>query len=151
MAWRVAAPESVWWEEMEQEMSPALPADVVRRFVSRINVGDVDGIAELMTEDHRFIDSLGVEVVGRAEMRRGWKEYFRLVPDYRIEVRDTFTRGDVVVLLGFARGTCEKDDPPVEEAWETPAAWRVRVREGYIAEWQVYADNEPIRRTIRET
>lgn len=32
-----------------------------------------------------------------------------------------------------------------ENYWKTPAAWRAVVRDGKIAEWQVYADNEPAR------
>ena len=31
----------------------------------------------------------------------------------------------------------------------TPAALRALVRDGRIAEWQVYADNEPIREQMR--
>ena len=33
--------------------------------------------------------------------------------------------------------------------WSTPVALRALVRDGQIAEWQVYADNEPIRQQMR--
>jgi ketosteroid isomerase-like protein len=127
------------------------PSEVVQRFVERINAGDVGGLVALMTEDHRFIDSLGEEVVGREKMRHGWAAYFRMVPDYRIEVREIFHRGQVVVLIGVARGTYSRGGTlRAENAWQTPAAWRAVVRGDRIAEWQVYADNEPIRQRMRE-
>jgi ketosteroid isomerase-like protein len=125
--------------------------EVVLRFVDRINAGDVEGLAALMTDDHRFIDSLGAEAVGRERMRRGWEEYLRMVPDYRLEVREAFQQGPVVVLLGVARGTYARDGTlRAEDAWETPSAWRAVVRGGRVAEWQVYADNEPLRQKMRE-
>ncbi|MFO0983473.1 MAG: hypothetical protein U1E76_17360 [Planctomycetota bacterium] len=41
-------------------MRPApTPIDVARRFVERINAHDAGGLALLMADDRRFIDSLG--------------------------------------------------------------------------------------------
>lgn len=117
-----------------------------------INARDVDAIVALMTDDHRFFDSLGREVVGRERMRPGWEEYFRMVPDYRVEVRENFVDGQVVVLPGVARGTCTRGGTlPAVNTWETPAAWRARVSGDRVAAWQVYADNEPIRRRINDS
>lgn len=130
-------------------MVGSTPSESVLRFVEQINAHEADGIAALLTEEHRFVDSLGAEVVGRDAMRAGWLAYLRDVPDYRIEVRETFTAGDRVVLLGWARGTLAHDGIlRPENAWATPAAWRARVDGGLIAEWQVYADNEPMRRVM---
>jgi ketosteroid isomerase-like protein len=123
--------------------------DLVLAFVARINAHDVPGLATLMSPDHRFVDSLGAVVTGREQMTRGWVGYFQMVPDYHIEVSRAFTDGVDVVLLGLARGTYSRDgklDPHNE--WSTPAAWRARVENELIAEWQVYADNEPIRQRI---
>jgi len=44
---------------------------VAQKFVERINAADVAGLAALMTEDHRFIDSLGNVVTGREAMKAG--------------------------------------------------------------------------------
>lgn len=133
-------------------MQAMTTVDVAHRFVDRINAKDVNGIVALMTEDHRFIDSLGVEVVGRENMRRGWEGYLRMVPDYHIEVQETLAEGETVVLLGTARGTYSRDGTlRAEDAWVTPAAWRTRIKGNHVAEWQVYADNEPIRRRMSST
>jgi ketosteroid isomerase-like protein len=121
-----------------------------QQLVAAINRHDVDALAALLTEEHRFIDSLGVVVVGRHALREGWRQYLRLVPDYHIEVERVLSEGPLVVLLGQARGTYTTDGTlEARNAWHTPGAWRAQVHEGLIAEWQVYADNEPIRRCMR--
>lgn len=126
------------------------PLDVVQAFVGRINSHDVDGLAALMTEDHRFIDSLGQVVRGREAMRAGWEQYFGMVPDYRVSADTWLCDGSLVVLLGTAGGTyCADGSPDPEHAWTTPVACRAVVRDDQVAEWQVYADNEPIRQQMR--
>ncbi len=125
------------------------PLDVALAFVARINAHDVPGLAALMTADHRFVDSLGAMTVGRDKMTKGWTAYFQMVPDYHIDIGRSFADGGEVILLGTARGTFSRDGSldPVNE-WQTPAAWRALARGGSIAEWQVYADNEPIRQRM---
>jgi hypothetical protein len=56
-----------------------------------------------------------------------------------------------VIVVGTAGGTYSRDgNSHVDDGWETPAAWLARVNRGLLAEWRVYADNEPIRRRMRE-
>ncbi len=125
------------------------PVEAVTRFVARINAHDLEGIVALLTPDHRFIDSLGTQARGRDTLREGWRQYFRMVPDYRIDVERTFVDGETVILVGVARGTYTADGELREaNAWTTPAAWRASLRGELIAEWQVYADNEPIRQCM---
>ena len=40
-------------------------SDIVLQFLERINQHDADRLAELMSEDHVFVDSLGHAVHGR--------------------------------------------------------------------------------------
>ena len=142
-----------------------LAEGVAQAFVRAINRQDVEALAALMTLEHRFVDSLGNVAEGREKMRAAWVGYFRMVPDYTIEVEETFCDGLVVVMLGVARGTYCPDSEShlkspnardqghpelqVENRWETPAALRAVVEDGLVAEWRVYADNEPIRERIR--
>jgi hypothetical protein len=82
-------------------------------------------------------------------MRAGWKSYFSMVPDYTIAVEETYCDGPVVVMLGRAQGTYAVDGrTAAENRWETPAAFRARIEGGKMAEWQIYADNEPIRQVM---
>jgi len=125
------------------------PEVVAQAFVKAINRQDVDALAELMTPSHRFIDSLGGVTEGREAMRAGWTGYFRMVPDYAIEIEETFCDGPVVVMLGVVGGTYAPDGQLSEEnRWRTPAALRAVIEDGKVAEWRVYADNEPIRQVI---
>ncbi len=119
--------------------------DAVFAFVDQINRHDVSGLAELMTEDHRFIDGLGQEVRGRQEMKQGWLGYFRWFPDYSIKVENSLADGDIVALFGTAQGTYSANGKmSAENHWKIPAAWKAVVDAGHISEWRVYADNEPV-------
>jgi uncharacterized protein (TIGR02246 family) len=121
-----------------------MPLDIVHAFVNAINRRNIDELAELMTEDHVFTDGLGVAVRGRDNMKAGWAAYLQLVPGFTIAIEETYSDDPVVILLGVAQGTY------AGETWSTPAAWRAKVRDGRVAEWRVYADNEPIRQLMRK-
>ena len=126
------------------------PLETVQRFVEHINHHDIAAATSVMTPDHRFIDSLGSVVAGRDQVRDAWQRYFGMVPDYRIAVEHSFTDGPTVVVLGTASGTYRPDGTgDSANTWQTPAAWRSVVRGGLVAEWQVYADNEPMRQQMR--
>ena len=124
--------------------------NVAKEFVRAINRQNVDALAALMTTDHRFTDSLGNTVEGRNAMRSGWAGYFGMVPDYSLAIEETYADGSVVVLLGMAQGTFTgKGAPAHENRWQTPIAIRARIEDGLVAEWRVFADNEPIRALMR--
>lgn len=121
------------------------PIETVLAFMDRINQRDPDKLAELMTEDHVFIDSLGQAVRGRATMRKGWQAYYAFCPDYWVSHEDIFQNGNIVAVFGAAGGTISvKEKMPAENKWQTPAAWRVVVENGLVQEWRVYADNKPV-------
>ena len=125
------------------------PGDTARRFVDRINAHDVPGIVAMLADDHEFIDSLGVVLAGRVALERGWRAYFAMVTDYAIDLVRILEDGSTVVLLGSAHGTYVADGKLRSDfRWSTPAAFRARIEEGLVNEWQVYADNEPIRRLM---
>jgi uncharacterized protein (TIGR02246 family) len=121
------------------------PVEIVLAYLDAINLHDPDKLAGLMTEDHVFIDSLGNSVRGRDKMRAGWRGYFAMCPDYRVSHEDIFRDGDTVAAFGSAGGTISvQGEMRAENKWQTPAAWRVKVRDGLIQEFRVYADNKPV-------
>jgi ketosteroid isomerase-like protein len=135
---------------MNRDATDLAARNVAKAFIERINAGDVAGLAALMTEDHRFVDSLGNAVTGREAMRQGWVGYFGMVPDYRLVMDDWFCEGSFVVMLGTASGTYSPDGSlKPDHHWTTPTAIRAIIRENQVAEWRVYADNEPIRELMR--
>jgi len=118
---------------------------IAQRWVDRINAHDVERLLELMTPDHVFIDSLGQVVRGPEALRTAWRTYFDGMPDYAIEIESAIVSGDVVGLFGRARGTYAPDGRLRDEnRWEVSATWRAVIRDGRVAQWQVYADNKPV-------
>ncbi|HEX4604247.1 MAG TPA: nuclear transport factor 2 family protein [Candidatus Angelobacter sp.] len=129
----------------------ASPIEVVLKFEAHINTRDAEGICALMTNDGEFIDSLGNRIRGTAKLRAAWEGYFKMVPDYSISHSEIFANGDIVAVFGSAQGTFAKDgEMKKENSWRMPAAWRAVVKDGKIAIWQVYADNEPVRAIMRK-
>jgi ketosteroid isomerase-like protein len=128
------------------------PIAIAQAFLRAVNRQDAAALAELMSPGHRFTDSLGNVVEGRDKMRAGWAAYFRMVPDYSLAIEEFYGNGPVVVMLGWAEGTYSTDGSLLQEnRWRTPAAIRAMIEDGLVAQWQVYADNEPIREKMRAT
>jgi ketosteroid isomerase-like protein len=129
------------------------PQQTAHEFVAAINAHDVERLVRLMTADHRFVDSLGTVTQGRESMREGWTFYFAMVPDYHLEMSGVFNAEaspDETILVGQASGSyCLGGTKRANSGWSTPVALRAVVRNGQIAQWQVYADNEPMRQQMR--
>jgi ketosteroid isomerase-like protein len=129
------------------------PQKIAEQFVTAINAHDVIRLTSLMTSDHRFIDSLGAAVEGRDAMHDGWRFYFDMVPDYHLDIRSFFIPENgkaEAMLVGVASGSYWSNGiKRPNSSWSTPVALRALVRDAQIAEWQVYADNEPIREQMR--
>ena len=114
------------------------PEEVFALFVTAINRHDVQGLTALMAPGHIFIDSLGRKVEGAISMEAGWRGYFALCPDYWIRADKVMAEDGVVLAVGQAGGSIDN------VAWQTPAAWKATIRDGAVAEWQVFADNKPV-------
>jgi ketosteroid isomerase-like protein len=120
-------------------------ADVVLRFLERINQHDAERLAELMTEDHVFVDSLGQSVRGRDPARLGWRGYYAFCPDYWVLHEEVFPSGSRIAVFGTAGGTIAVDGKlPSENKWRTSAAWLAVVEKELVKQWRVYADNKPV-------
>jgi ketosteroid isomerase-like protein len=116
-------------------------------FIKRINSGNVNSLCELMTEEHIFQDALGKRIIGRETMRQGWTMYFKLVTDYQVHAVEFFQTDGRLAILGTASGRYT-GDAANNNFWEVPAAWLAVVKDGLVAEWRVYADNQPLRKLM---
>jgi len=124
------------------------PLEVAMDFIKRINSGDVNALCELMTEGHIFQDALGKRIIGRETMRQGWTMYFKLVADYQVHAVEFFQTNDRVAILGTASGRYTGGGEAKNNFWEVPAAWLAVIKDGLVAEWRVYADNQPLRKLM---
>jgi limonene-1,2-epoxide hydrolase len=116
-------------------------ASVIAAFIAAINRHDVAALADLMSEDHAFIDSLGGRVSGRKEMVAGWKAYFAMFPDFEILVDTTLADNGTVAIFGLVSGTYNgKRGLIPKNRIAMPAAWKANVADGKVIRWQVYCD-----------
>ena len=128
------------------------PLEVTMDFIKRINAGNVDAICELMTEGHIFQDALGKRFLGREKMRQGWRAYFEIVAQYQIRADEFFQTDERLAIFGSASGIyAGKVAATADNFWEVPAAWRAVIRDGLVAEWRVYADNQPLRKLMGDS
>jgi ketosteroid isomerase-like protein len=125
------------------------PTEVAAAFIEKINAHTVDGLCELMTEDHTFVDGGGDVTRGRKAMREAWQGYFSMMPDYTIIAEYVLASENIVGIFGKARGTYTRDGRLKRaNQWQVPAAWLAIVRDGKVVHWQVYADNDSVRRIV---
>jgi ketosteroid isomerase-like protein len=126
-------------------------ADIALDFIDRINSHEIALLTGLVTEDHLLIDAQGNQLRGVRPLERSWRACFEWFPDYSIQVDQAFTNGNIAVITGCAKGTYSvhgRLNP--ENRWRTPSAWQAVIRNGRIAEWRVYADNEPVWKVMRD-
>jgi len=104
------------------------------RFNDRINQQDPEGLAELMTDDHKFIDSLGNIIMGRDAVKECWREFFKKYPEYRNKFTSVSVLDNIVVMVGCS--TCSS------RQLEGPSVWTAKIREDRVSEWRVFWLNE---------
>ena len=123
---------------MPNQANTASAAETLKNFVNAINRHDVDALTALMSPDHLFVDSLGNRVQGATRVQVGWRSYFTLCLDYRIQIDTIISDLGTVLAVGEAGGSI--DGIP----WRTPAAWKAIIGDRKVLEWRVFADNKPV-------
>jgi len=105
---------------------------IVERFNDCINNQDLEGLSDLMSEDHVFIDRDGKSHGPKSFMVDGWKGFFDMFPDYKNTFEKFQTIENEVYILGFAYWS--KDEP------YDPVIWRAKIEDNLIQEWQIFVD-----------
>ena len=113
-------------------MSMKDPKSVVLQFNECINNRDIEGLSNLMTEDHVFIDSGDDIHRGKQADIKGWINFFNLYPDYKNHFTLIESRDNLVLIIGYS--TCSF------EPFDGPALWTAKIENDLVAEWRVYFD-----------
>jgi ketosteroid isomerase-like protein len=107
------------------------------RAIDALNRRDLDALLELMDEDVESVSRI-VEMEGGLHghdgVRRWWKSWFDVFPDYRLDIVETRDRGDIVVATVRAVGHGAGSDLPVEDNIFQASRWRNRK----CVWWQVF-------------
>lgn len=107
-----------------------------------INDRNIEGLVELMTDDHTLICDGRVDTNDEDSSRAAWLTFFDMYPDYRNHFSRIESSDDFVVVVG--KSACSN-----EKRLNGNALWSVRVRNDKVCEWQVYADTLENRERLR--
>jgi hypothetical protein len=104
-----------------------------------INARSLEGVINLMADNHQFIDTKN-RVENREQMKESWSSFFEEYPDYINVFHTVISRDNFVILLGHSECSYEPLDGP--------AIWTAKVENDLIAEWRIYDDTEENRKLL---
>lgn len=111
-----------------------------RVFTEMYGAGKIELVDELYSDD--FVDDSPGGGTGRALIEHAVQEFHKAAPDLRIDIEDTFAKGDKVVIRYTARGTQTGEMwgiPPTGKQFVVRGITVFRVAHGKIAtEWTEY-------------
>lgn len=125
---------------------PLPPVAAVVAFIDRINKGDIDGLARLMTDGHVLRVHDDPPVVGRDANIAAWRGYVDAFPTYAIEPEGFALNGGRVVVWGTTTGS--HLGLPDQEERRLGVLWAAEVHDGLIRSWQALEDTAENRRTL---
>lgn len=125
----------------------ARPVAVVISFIDRINRGDVDGLAQLMTDDHELRVHDEAPRIGRDANIAAWRGYIGAFPDYLICPHRIVEDGGCVAVLGYTTGS--HLGLPDEEERRLTVIWLADVVDGSVRAWRVLEDDPTMRAFTR--
>ncbi|MDR2918572.1 MAG: nuclear transport factor 2 family protein [Tannerella sp.] len=124
---------------------------VILKYIKAINEADIDKLYSLMTPEHIFIDAHDNRVLGKDAMKQSWIGYFKMFPDYLIEVDEIIEGDSSYAILGYASRTYKNlKNENNSNYYRVPAAWKAIVEDSLIKHWQVYADNVHVIEIIKK-
>ncbi|MFH1194723.1 MAG: hypothetical protein V1720_03360 [bacterium] len=122
-------------------MNKMNPMFTALKFNEYINAQDLNGLADLMTENHTFIDREGNIGQPKIFMIDGWRKFFEMFPDYKNYFTRVELKGDIVVIAGYAYWS---EENPYDNV-----IWTARIENDLVAEWKIYYDTEENREKFK--
>jgi ketosteroid isomerase-like protein len=125
---------------------PLPPIAVAISFIDCINRGDVDGLADLMTDGHTLVVLDEPPLVGRGANRYAWHGYFSSFPHYVIHPRHIAASGASVAVLGTTTGShLGLSD---EEEMKLDVIWIAEAADGRLSLWRIAEDTPQLRAQV---
>ncbi len=122
-----------------------LPATAVAvGFIDCINRGDLNGLRQLMTFDHRLVVFDETPLAGRDANANAWRSYFDSFPEYVIYPHRISERDGVVAVVGHTTGSHLVLPDTVEAAMTL--IWLAEIVDGLVSAWRLVEDTPAARK-----
>jgi ketosteroid isomerase-like protein len=118
--------------------SPLSAVAAAVSFIDCINRTDIDGLAELMADDHILQVFAEPPLVGRKANIEAWRGYFASFPHYVIYPRLIAERAGLVAILGHTTGSHLALSDAEEKSMTL--IWLATVVDGAVMNWTLVAD-----------
>lgn len=118
------------------------PKNIVLKFNECITHADIDGLSNLMSDDHIFIDRANKRTEGKIRnISTTWKPFFNLFPEYRTIFEKIILKGSTVILTGYS--VCSD-----EILNNVHAIWMAQVKNNKVSLWRIYDDTKQNREML---
>ena len=118
---------------------------VADAFVDAINRRDLDGLAALLSDDHRLEVFDEPPLEGKPANIDAWRGYLDSYPSYVITSHQAAERDGVVAILGHTTGS--HLGLPDEEEQALTLIWLAHVDDGRVTRWRLIEDTPANRAT----
>jgi ketosteroid isomerase-like protein len=118
------------------------PKLTVLQFNECINNQNLDGLANLMSEDIALMEGANTIQKGKDANRNAWAAFFNMCPDYKNHFTRIESRENRVFVVGFSK--CSN------KSVEGPALWTAKVENDLIVEWCILEDTEENRISLEK-
>jgi ketosteroid isomerase-like protein len=110
--------------------------EIVRRMFELFRQGNVDGVAEQMSDDVLCVTSPNQPDAqafrGRAEFVAYGRSWLEVFDQYDVDTTEFVDRGDYVVVVGRVRARGRSSGAVIEDE----DAWLYRIRDGKVVEYR---------------
>ncbi|MDR3118742.1 MAG: hypothetical protein LBU44_04895 [Mediterranea sp.] len=112
------------------------PKSIALQFNEYITNADLNGLSNLMTGDHIFIDTSNNRIKGKDNnIVQAWQPFFDLYPGYRNIFENIVVRGSTVIMQGYS--ICSN-----EILNNIHAIWVAEIIKNKVGSWHIYADTK---------
>lgn len=120
------------------------PVEIAIHFIEKINRRDFDGLADLMSSDHKAMDEKGEENQGREKARNIIADYTMKYPEFQIHINEIFVKEGMVTIVGRSTGSCTGTSR--RDEIRDRLLYTIKVENGHATEFQYAMDDTEERR-----